>query len=152
MNCIRLVIVPERLHITTHGLEDSFSTKTRFYETSNIFFLTTKAIYTKPLIAPESALRQRQLRVGDISKFSISVELFAKKDFCIIVKYLQNHKCHFRKPLQSSKKNTNNNYPETVPPFFTGCSILNCFQGLNFCNFRIILAKLIRSQFLETAY
>lgn len=55
MNCIRLAIVPERLHITTHGLEDS--SKTHFYETSNIFFLKTKAIYTKPLIAPESALR-----------------------------------------------------------------------------------------------
>ena len=71
-----------------------------------------------------------------------------------IVQFLQNCKCydvdqsHFRKLWQSYAKNVRNNCPKPTRLFFTGHLIFNYFTRLNFYNFRIILAKLVKLYFL----
>ena len=44
-----------------------------------------------------------------------------------------------------------NNYPKTTRSFFTERSIFNYFKHLNRYNFGLILTKLVKLHFLETA-
>ena len=61
MHYIIPVIAPERFRIVAHACAASFSIKTRFYDTNNIFMSTTRQNYTKPLNVSERTLEIKSM-------------------------------------------------------------------------------------------